>query len=182
MSSRVLGSMLADKGFYVTIGETFGPSQRGGSVMSHLRISEKSSWSPQIPEYKADIIAALEPIEAIRVFGLCGNPDVKILCNTRPIYPVTVIRGEETYPPIEEIKQSVRELAPDSIFIDATEEAQNLGNPILANIIMLGAICGSRTLPVERKNFEEAIAGRVKKSLIKINCAAFDVGMKLSQG
>jgi indolepyruvate ferredoxin oxidoreductase beta subunit len=47
MSSRILGSMLAGKGFYVTIGETFGPSQRGGSVMSHLKISGKSSWSPQ---------------------------------------------------------------------------------------------------------------------------------------
>jgi len=46
---------------------------------------------------------------------------------------------------------------------------------------MLGAICGSRTLPVEKKDFEEAITSRIKNSLIKINCAAFDVGMKLSQ-
>lgn len=182
MSSRVLGSMLADKGYYVTIGETFGPSQRGGSVMSHLRISEKSSWSPQIPEHKADIIAALEPIEAIRVLAPYGNPDVKILCNTRPIYPITVIRGDEQYPSIDEIRESVTKLAPDSIFIDATEEALKLGNPILANIIMLGAICGSHTLPVEKKDFEEAIAGRIKDSLIEINCTAFDVGMKLSEG
>jgi indolepyruvate ferredoxin oxidoreductase beta subunit len=182
MSSRVLGSMLADKGFFVTIGETFGPSQRGGSVMSHLRISGKSSWSPQIPEHKANIIAALEPIEAIRVLALYGSPEVKILCNTRPIYPVTVTRGEKSYPSIDEIKKSITELAPDSLFIDATEEAQKLGNPILANIIMLGAICGSGTLPLEKKDFEEAITDRVKNSLRAINCRAFDIGMGLSKG
>jgi indolepyruvate ferredoxin oxidoreductase beta subunit len=180
MSSRILGSMLAGKGFYVTIGETFGPSQRGGSVMSHLKISGKSSWSPQIPKHKADIIAALEPIEAIRVFATYGNPDVKILCNTRPIYPVTVTRGEERYPSINDIKKSITDLSPDSIFIDATEEAQKLGNPILANIIMLGLICGSNTLPVERKDFEEAVASRVKKNLIAINCEAYDIGISLS--
>ena len=47
LASRMVGDMLARMGFYVTIGETFGASQRGGSVMSHLRISSESSMSPQ---------------------------------------------------------------------------------------------------------------------------------------
>ena len=50
MASRVVGIMLSRQGLQVTIGETFGASQRGGSVMSHLRISTGSSWSPQIPK------------------------------------------------------------------------------------------------------------------------------------
>ncbi|RLA98609.1 MAG: indolepyruvate ferredoxin oxidoreductase, partial [Deltaproteobacteria bacterium] len=84
MASRVLANMLVDKGFYVTIGETFGASQRGGSVMSHLRISGKASWSPQIPAGSADIVVALEPIESVRVLKDYGNPGIKILSNTRP--------------------------------------------------------------------------------------------------
>jgi len=61
MASRVLGNMMVKGGFHVTIGETFGASQRGGSVMSHLRISKEGSWSPQIPRGQADFIIALEP-------------------------------------------------------------------------------------------------------------------------
>ena len=69
MASRVVGSMLSRKGLNITIGETFGASQRGGSVMSHLRISEGSSWSPQIPGGRCHLIMALEPTEALRVLA-----------------------------------------------------------------------------------------------------------------
>jgi len=73
MASRVLSNMLVRKGYYVTIGETFGASQRGGSVMSHIRVSASSAWSPQIPQGRADMVVSLEPIEAIRVLKTYGN-------------------------------------------------------------------------------------------------------------
>src|SRR5512147_3173196 len=82
MASRVLANMLSLRGFRITIGETFGMSQRGGSVMSHSRVSGTSSWSPQIPRGKADIVVALEPIEAVRVMRVYGNPEVKAVLNT----------------------------------------------------------------------------------------------------
>ena len=75
LASKLIGNMLVDKGYYVTIGETFGASQRGGSVMSHLRISSESILSPQIPRGKAHAVVALEPTEAIRVLQEYGNPD-----------------------------------------------------------------------------------------------------------
>ena len=62
MASRVLSNMLVQKGYYITIGETFGASQRGGSVMSHIRVSSKSTWSPQVPKGRADVVVTLEPI------------------------------------------------------------------------------------------------------------------------
>src|SRR5271157_6309055 len=91
LASRVLAGMLVNSGFYVTIGETFGMSQRGGSVMSHLRISQRSIMSPQIPLGRADIIIALEPVEALRVLTKYGNPDVAVLTNSRMVYPMGVI-------------------------------------------------------------------------------------------
>jgi indolepyruvate ferredoxin oxidoreductase beta subunit len=87
LASRMVGDMLSQLGFYVTIGETFGASQRGGSVMSHLRISAASTFSPQIPRGRAHMIVALEPTEAIRVLRDYGNPEVGVLCNTRPSSP-----------------------------------------------------------------------------------------------
>ena len=93
LASRVLAGMLVNDGYCVTIGETFGMSQRGGSVMSHLRISQKSIMSPQIPQGRADIIIALEPVEALRVLIKYGNPNVVVLANSRVVYPIGVITG-----------------------------------------------------------------------------------------
>ena len=98
MASRVLGNMMNRQGLHVTIGETFGASQRGGSVMSHLRISSTSSWSPQIPRGKAHMVVALEPIETIRVLMNYGGPQAKAICNTRPIHPAAVTSGDQYYP------------------------------------------------------------------------------------
>jgi indolepyruvate ferredoxin oxidoreductase beta subunit len=179
LASRILGSMLVNKGYYVTIGETFGASQRGGSVMSHLRVSGHECWSPQIPVGTADVIASLEPIEAVRVLADYGNPTVRLLTNTRPIYPVNVIKGETTYPVLDELKASVLQLVPGARFIDATEEAVKLGNAIFANIIMLGALHGMNILPLERADFQQAIAERVKKDNVDINMKAFDIGRTL---
>jgi len=179
MASRVLGSMFVNKGFSVTVGETFGASQRGGSVMSHIRISKQSSWSPQIPAFGADIIAALEPVEGIRALAQYGNPRCTLICNTHPVYPVNVIKGEDDYPSLGEIKRYVESLTPHSWFIDATEEARSLGNPILANMIILGALCGMGRLPVGRGDFKKAIAERVKTDQVALNMRAFDAGIAL---
>ncbi|MCD6296874.1 MAG: 2-oxoacid:acceptor oxidoreductase family protein, partial [Deltaproteobacteria bacterium] len=111
LASRMVGDMLSQLGFYVTIGETFGASQRGGSVMSHLRISAASTFSPQIPKGRANMIVALEPTEAIRVLRDYGNPEVGVLCNTRPIHSIGVISGEQTYPALKEIRGWAQELS-----------------------------------------------------------------------
>lgn len=181
MASRILGGMFVNKGYYVTIGETFGASQRGGSVMSHLRISESSIWSPQIPRGRTDIIVSLEPIEAIRVLADFGNPDVKVISNTRSIYPVDVIKGDAEYPLLDDLKPSMKKLVPDTIFIDATEEALRMGNPILANIIMLGTVCGMEILPLDRTDFHHAISRRVSPDKVAINLDAFDLGYTLAR-
>jgi len=179
MASRLLGNMLVGRGYYVTIGETFGASQRGGSVMSHMRISGKSIWSPQIPEHKADLIIAIEPVEGIRVLARYGNPAVKLLCNSHPVYPSSVIRGEADYPSPEEIEASARNLAPDTIFMDATEKAVSLGNSILAGIVLLGTACGTGILPLDRKDFQQTIVSRLEDQQVELNMKAFDMGFEL---
>ncbi|MCD6487565.1 MAG: indolepyruvate oxidoreductase subunit beta [Syntrophobacterales bacterium] len=179
MASRLLGNMLVGRGYYVTIGETFGASQRGGSVMSHMRISKKSIWSPQIPEYKADLIIAIEPVEGIRVLARYGNPAVKLLCNSHPVYPSSVIRGETGYPSPEKIESSVRDLAPDTTFMNATEKAVSLGNSILAGIVLLGTACGAGVLPLDREDFHETIVNRLENQQVELNMKAFDMGFRL---
>jgi indolepyruvate ferredoxin oxidoreductase beta subunit len=176
MASRVLANMLVRRGFTVTIGETFGMSQRGGSVMSHIRVSQAAVWSPQIPKGRADLIVAIEPLEAIRVLYDYGNPAVKVLLNMRPIYPVGVITGESDYPAEEKIREAVSALSAASRFLDATAEAVNLGNPILGNIVMIGAVAGLRELPIDRELFETVIREGMPVSRIDANMRAFAIG------
>ena len=177
MASRILSNMLVRKGFQVTIGETFGASQRGGSVMSHIRVSADATWSPQIPKGKADIVVTLEPIEAIRVLMSYGNPEVAVVTNTRPIYPVGVISGELTYPTSEEIQDSIKDLSSRAWFVEATDEALKLGNPILGNIIMIGALSGTGSLPMTREDFQAVIQESLPAGTLDANLKAFDLGV-----
>jgi indolepyruvate ferredoxin oxidoreductase beta subunit len=176
MASRVLANMLSLKGYKVTIGETFGMSQRGGSVMSHLRVSKTSAWSPQIPKGRADVLIALEPIEAVRVMKTYGNSGVKVLVNTRAIHPVGVIAGDLEYPSLESIEKGLKELTPHVWVLDATEEAMKLGNPILSNIIMIGAVSGLNLLPIGMAEFKSVIRDFFPEKLLEVNRRAFEIG------
>jgi indolepyruvate ferredoxin oxidoreductase beta subunit len=179
MASRVLAGMLVNAGFIVTIGETFGMSQRGGSVMSHLRVSSTSVLSPQIPQGRADIIIALEPVEALRVLIKYGNPDVAVLSNSRVVYPMGVITGDFNYPSLDEIKSSFEKLTAHNWLIDATAAAVELGNPVLSNIVMIGALAGTALLPIERRAFEKEITRSMSADKREINLTAFDAGVKM---
>ena len=181
MASRIVGNMLSRKGLSVTIGETFGASQRGGSVMSHLRISTGSSWSPQIPKGQGHLVISLEPTEAIRVLATYGNPNIKVLCNTRSIHAIGVISGEQQYPDLADIQSWVAELSEASWFMDATAKAVELGNPILGNIMMIGAAAGIGALPLDRKDFAAAISENLSADKQELNLKAYDMGVGMVQ-
>jgi indolepyruvate ferredoxin oxidoreductase beta subunit len=181
MTSRAVGNMLSQLGFHVTIGETFGASQRGGSVMSHLRISAKSSWSPQIPFGCAHMVVSMEPTETLRVLKDYGHPGVKVITNTRPFYPVGVISGQINYPKDEEIRAWITELSNRAWFLNATEEAVAIGNPVLGNVIMAGALAGTGELPLHRDVFHTIMATRFSGEKLGMNLAAFDIGVKSVQ-
>lgn len=178
MTSRAVGNMLSQLGLHVTIGETFGASQRGGSVMSHLRISAKSSWSPQIPLGQAHTIVSMEPTETLRVLKDYGHPGVTVITNTRPFYPVGVISGQLSYPKDEEIRAWISELSARAFFLNATEKAVEIGNPVLGNVIMAGALAGTGELPLHRDVFQAIMATRFKDDKLRMNMEAFDWGVK----
>ena len=178
-ASRVVGGMLSCKGFNVTIGETFGASQRGGSVMSHLRISAASNWSPQIPKGKSHLVISLEPTEAIRVLKDYGNPKVTVICNTRPIHSIGVICGDHLYPELKDIKSWVAELSQSTWFIDATDRALEMGNPIFGNIMVIGAAAAIGLLPLDREDFKSVISGMVAPDKVEVNLSAYDLGQEM---
>jgi indolepyruvate ferredoxin oxidoreductase beta subunit len=181
LASRMVGDMLSRSGFYVTIGETFGASQRGGSVMSHLRISTLGTKSPQVPRGRANMIVSLEPTEALRVLKDYGNPKVKIICNTRPIYSIGVICGDQRYPGMDDLKKWIEELSEESWFINATDGALQLGNPIFGNIISVGALAATGVLPLTRESFRSVLSEKMTSDKVSINLSAYDMGVGMIQ-
>jgi len=179
LASRVIGDMMIHQGYKVTIGETFGASQRGGSVMSHLRISSHNGFSPQIPKGKAHMVVALEPMEAIRVLGAYGNFEVKVLCNTRPIQPMGVICGDQVYPEPEQIVQWIEALSADARFFDTTKAAMALGNPIFGNIMAVGALAATGDLPMPLQVFESVISKKIPPGKVAANLTAYAIGMEV---
>ncbi len=177
--SQLLGQAFVSKGFFTTIGETYGASQRGGSVMSHLRISKKKQLGPLIPKGKADIIVGLEPVEALRVLTYYGNAETVVFCNPRPIYPIDVISGDETYPEFAEIEKFLAQLAKQIFYIPATERAMEMGTPILGNMIIIGALLTAQILPLTLEEFQETLTKNFTGSRLEINIQALKEGEKL---
>jgi indolepyruvate ferredoxin oxidoreductase beta subunit len=177
-TSRAVGNMLSQLGLFVTIGDTFGASQRGGSVMSHLRISATSSWSPQIPLGRAHMIVSMEPIETIRTLKDYGNPGVKVITNTRPLLPIGVNLGQLTYPAASDIESWIGEISAKAWFLNATAQAMAMGNPILGNVILTGALAGTSELPMQRDIFAEIMADRFSGDALDMNLCAYDYGVQ----
>ena len=176
LASQILGEMLMSQGYVITIGETYGASQRGGAVMSHLRISRKDQFSPLIPEGQCDLLVALEPVEGLRILDRYGNPRVMTLLNTRPIQPLDVISGNATYPEVSKVIAEIRGLSRRVWTLNATEVALEMGDPIFSNIVMLGALCGIGILPINRQEFEAVIKELLPSRTLDENLKAFDKG------
>jgi len=176
--SRLIGRVLSQKGYYITIGETFGAAQRGGAVFSSLRISGKAFQGPLIPKGRADVVLSLEPLETLRILNDYGNPDVITITNLQPVYPVGVLAGNTIYPGLSDLKSAIEKLSHRSWFINATEQAIKLGAPIAANIIMLGALVGNGVLPMDSEDAEEAIKKTIPPDKVDLNLKALAMGIK----
>ena len=181
LASQILGQMLVQQGYIITIGETYGASQRGGSVMSHIRVSRRGQFSPLIPEGKCDLVVGLEPVEALRVLANYGNPAVMMLINTRPIYPIDVIAGSAAYPELSFVLKKIQRLSRRVWTLNATEIGLELGDPIFSNIVMIGALSALDLLPLNREGFQNIIQEMLPSHKLPLNMNAFDRGREQVQ-
>jgi len=174
--SRLIGRILTAQGYTVSIGETFGAAQRGGSVFSSLRISKKRLLGPLIPKGQANIILSLEPMEALRQMKFLGNPEVRVLSNTKIVQPADVLAGKVTYPDFDALKSAITTLSSQAWFVPATDIALNLGSAIVSNIVMLGALIGSKTMPISLEQAEAEVRATLPDSQIELNAEALNRG------
>ncbi|MFH1033589.1 MAG: indolepyruvate oxidoreductase subunit beta [Pseudomonadota bacterium] len=182
LASQVLGRALLAAGYTVTVGETYGLSQRGGAVMSQVRVTAGEALGPLIPENQATAIVSLEPLEALRVLGQYGHPGVVVLTNDRPLMPLNVLTGQDRYPDLGRLKEAIAGLCGRLYWLPATEAAFHLGAPILANVVMLGALLASGLLPLGPEHIEGVLSGMFPESKMAANRLALAKGLELVSG
>jgi len=183
LMSRLLGEAFIEEGYTVTIGETYGATQRGGSVASHVRISrEKIPYSPVTPKGKAGIILGLEPSESLRMITAYGHEGTYVITNSRPVHSLEVAIGEADYPAWETILNCLTQLSKKAWTINASRFALELGNPLITNIVMTGALIGTGLLPLEKSKVEQQLKSTFKGEKLALNLKAFELGFEAANG
>lgn len=175
LASKILSLGLTAANYDVKMSEIHGMSQRGGSVTSHIRYSKEKVYSPVVELVKADIIVAFEKMEALRYLDYL-KPDGKIVVNDCEIPGMPITSGVCEYP-----KNILEELGAhaDVTVFDANKEAEKLGNPKVANIILLGSLIG--LMKLTDIDWDAILASNVKPQFVEVNKKAIQVGIDLAK-
>jgi indolepyruvate ferredoxin oxidoreductase beta subunit len=178
LASDIIAETALMAGFDVKKTDTLGMAQRGGSVVSHVRLAPKV-WSPLIKEGDVDLLLAFEKLEAAR-WSHYLKPGAVAIVNSYEQPPLSVSLGQENYPADDEIAAHLKRRTDHIYFIDANKRAKELGNVRTLNIYMLG--CFSAFAPIDAAVWKESISRRLPENIREINLTAFAMGRKEIEG
>ena len=171
---RIIAEATVMQGLRPVVGDTFGASRRGGSVLTHIRIG-KQDWGPLIPEGEVDVLLGFEPVEALRAAAKYAGERTVALVSTLPVPPASVTSGAKPYPAINDIEKALDSLCKDVHLLDPTSVIDRLKSTRVLNTFMLGILSTVEGLPVDSKNLRKAISTVLDSS---VDLEAFDTGAK----
>ncbi len=173
LASRLIASAFMKKGDFVRTAETIGMAQRGGCVVSHVRIDSESE-SSIIPLKTAGLLISFEPAEAVRCLPRLSENGGCVV-NTQAIMPVTASLGGVAYDEekiISKLKSSVKSL----VLINASELAVKAGSQKAVNVVLLGACIGAGFLNITLDELTEALLEMLPPKLHEVNLKALQLG------
>lgn len=170
-ASSIVGKAALLSGINVVMSEVHGMAQRGGIVVTEMKIGEAKS--PLIGKGEANIIVGFEPVEAYRALPKAHKGSY-VIVNTEPIIPITASLGDSSYPEVNELLENMKGL--NVIPIEATELARKAGDSITTNIVMLGALVKLPIFPIEKEKIKEAIKQSINPQYHELNFKAFEMG------
>jgi indolepyruvate ferredoxin oxidoreductase beta subunit len=174
LASDIISEVAMDASFDVKKTDTLGMAQRGGSVVSNVRIA-RQVYSPLIKEGEVDILLAFEKLEAARWANYLHKGGIAII-NNQALPSLAVILGNEKYPGDKEIINLLKQKTDRIYLVEGTRRAREMGNVRTLNIFMLG--CVSLFLPFKVSSWKSSLSQHLPPSLQNINLTAFDRGRK----
>ena len=173
LAANALGEAAMAAGYETRVGEIHGMSQRGGSVLAHVRYGD-GVYGPMVPTGKADVLVALEPMEALRYAHYLA-PEGTILVNFETKDPFPVRYGDVTYPDEDELEAELAERG-NLVRIEAVEVAREAGHAMAANVVLLGALSALYDMGFEPEELIEAVEALVPEKAREPNRKAFKLG------
>lgn len=173
LASEILSEAFMQAGFDVKKSEIHGMSQRGGSVVSHVRYG-KEVHSPIVPEGEGDILFGFEIMETYRSLPLLKS-GASVVANDLCIQPPSVLLGLETYP--TDLPGKIATLFPKFLLVDGQGLAAEAGNVRAANTVLLGAV--SKRLDIADECWLKALEKMVPRKALEVNLKAFQLGRSL---
>ncbi len=183
-AARVLCDGFAERGHEVVSSQLRGMAQRGGSVQCTVMID--CGISPVMASGAADFVLGFEPVETVRVLELMSSHTL-VFMNTAPVTPYvlaqrSVLDGKEAkYPAVNRLAACVREITADVHLLDATKLAADAGSVQTLNMIMLGCLLGTGSLPCAANRFWESVTRTIPPPLVDANTRAFFSGVDLGR-
>ncbi|MEM5871390.1 MAG: indolepyruvate oxidoreductase subunit beta [Candidatus Aenigmatarchaeota archaeon] len=164
------------EGYEVRGTQLHGLAQRGGAIPAHIRIGKKV-YSPLIPRGEADLLFALEPLEAARFCYFASKERTSILIDNFKVKPVYANLLDQEYPTNEKIKQMIEPFAKKIFFVDASNICEEkLGDPIYGNVYLIGVAIANNLLPIKKSSIEQILKASLKDP--EKDLKAFKMGLE----
>lgn len=168
-AATVLTSAAAHAGLTVLRSDVVAMSQRTDGAHVRIRFADQPIESDVIGLGQADLILALEPLEALRYLELL-SPAGAVVSSSAPVPNIAV------YPDVPELLWSIMTL-PAGFLVDTGRLARDAGSERVSNLVMVGAVADF--LPMEPAEVHAAIDEVfVEKGEYIADCnhTAYDIG------
>lgn len=173
LASKLIATAALSTGKNVHTAETIGMAQRGGCVVSHVRIGE-NVYSPLIPKGTADIIIAFEPAEAVRTLAYLKQGGV-VVTSSAAVKPVTDMFAEEPYDAALMLEYLAKHHI-KTVIVDADEMIKRFSNAKSLNVALLGAATVSCDIGITKDDIARAVLSSTKEAFHKQNLEAIEIG------
>jgi len=179
LASKVLGEAALLSDVPVRMSEIHGMAQRGGVVESAVVFGEAESTI--ISDGEADVLVGFEPSETLRALNKCNSKTI-VITNLSPLPPFTVAIGKGIYPDVDKMQDLMRAKTEKLIAFDAVSLAKEAGNAMSLNMVLLGSLIQTNSIPITADTVKETIRTKTKKAFVEINIKAFDLGYSAAAG
>jgi len=174
LAAEVIGSAAVRAGLNVRVSEIHGMAQRGGAVVSNVRIGENVLASAVL-DGQADVLLGFEPLETVRNLR-CASEKTLVMMNSQRIPPAELAANNSRYPSVEEVLAKIHVFTSKVVVVEATELAEKAGNRLAQNSVLLGALAAVEGFPVKSESVVEALRELVPKKHVDVNVRAFELG------
>jgi len=174
-TATIIGEAAMSQGLNVVMSEVHGMAQRGGTVVTEIKIGQAKS--PLIEKNAADLVLAFEPSEILRTLEKIGK-QTRVIANSSTIVPFTVSLRISQYPDKEKMFDNLKKKIDNFYLIEAEKLAKAAGDLIAVNIVILGAALAIPGFPIKKEIAIESVKKNLPASVININLKALELGYK----